>query len=486
MSVDVSSVWDFVAKTWKKPVSVVPMAEDKKMTNTFKFGLNLQLTETGLLTMAPSVCAGGMVGKVIKIELEEDKPVTWTPFMKILVDIDVHKPLFSGYFFDLTSGAKQWLQVKYVKIGIFCYFCGCLGHQRRGCKLSSPVTVAKNDGIPFPIYGPWLSTSSTYHDVFSGPSFGTARQLAFSGVANSGGAVVPLATFSADGGEALKDKHVRVHRRPRRPLSATAHAATASRKAQRGVWFPKRSSAGCVNGTSILSNVDETGFLENEKGPANLSILRENEVDRSFGREGNLNVQAVNLDLVVVGPAIGPKVVDSGSTVLRGELEGDFGSGPKTVGPKSVGNGPNDVGSGLSLKVGHLSLEPNVGRESLVHPNEDIALAQFFKAQEDLMNDLKHFGKLDLYEIRKIGGDIGVPASSEVNERTTPFKKRKFESSASLCSRPHKIHRKYPGVVRDFPWDPRREENDDEIVVDDPSEDSSNSPSQSGVSLRRM
>uniref|UniRef100_A0A803NPH0 Uncharacterized protein n=1 Tax=Cannabis sativa TaxID=3483 RepID=A0A803NPH0_CANSA len=150
--------------------------------------------------------------------------------------------------------------------------------------------------------------------------------LAFSGVANSGGAVVPLATFSADGGEALKDKHVRVHRRPRRPLSATAHAATASGKAQRGVWFPKRSSAGCVNGTSILSNVDETGFLENEKGPANLSVLRENEVDRSFG-EG------------------------SGPTVLRGELEGDFGSGPKTVGPKSVGNGPNDVGSGLSLKV---------------------------------------------------------------------------------------------------------------------------------------
>ncbi|KAF4355695.1 hypothetical protein G4B88_019931 [Cannabis sativa] len=529
MSVDVSSVWDFVAKTWKKPVSVVPMAEDKKMTNTFKFGFESTADRDWALdngpwcvrgytlvmqAWSPSVdgpktfnllrvwiqihnlpheyfsrdngsLLGGMVGKVIKIELEEDKPFTWTPFMKILVDIDVHKPLVSGYFFDLTSGVKQWLQVKYVKIGIFCYFCGCLGHQRRGCKLSSPVTVAKNDGVPFPMYGPWLSTSSTYHDVFSGPSFGTARQIEFSGVANSGGAITPLETFSADGGDALKGRPARVHRRLRRPLSVTALAATASGKAQRGVWFPKRSSAGLENGTSILSIEADTGFLDNEKGPASLPVLREDEVDRSMGREVNLIDKAVNLALVDGGPAIGPKDVVSGLSVLCGELEGDIGSGPKTVGLKSVGNGPKYVGSGLPLKdgkscgpsmvnnnisqfgpkegdaysntitnnnveangprvtnisshscgpaiedqvghgqVGPLSHKPNVDREPLVHPNEDLALAQFFKAQEDLMHDLKHFGKLDLYEIRKIGGDIGVPASSEVNERTTPFKKK--------------------------------------------------------------
>uniref|UniRef100_A0A803NKB3 Reverse transcriptase domain-containing protein n=1 Tax=Cannabis sativa TaxID=3483 RepID=A0A803NKB3_CANSA len=501
MSVDVSSVWDFVAKTWKKPVSVVPMAEDKKMTNTFKFGFESTADRDWALdngpwcvrgytlvmqAWSPSVdgpktfnllrvwiqihnlpheyfsrdngsLLGGMVGKVIKIELEEDKPFTWTPFMKILVDIDVHKPLVSGYFFDLTSGVKQWLQVKYVKIGIFCYFCGCLGHQRRGCKLSSPVTVAKNDGVPFPMYGPWLSTSSTYHDVFSGPSFGTARQIEFSGVANSGGAITPLETFSADGGDALKGRPARVHRRLRRPLSVTALAATASGKAQRGVWFPKRSSAGLENGTSILSIEADTGFLDNEKGPASLPVLREDEVDRSMGREVNLIDKAVNLALVDGGPAIGPKDVVSGLSVLCGELEGDIGSGPKTVGLKSVGNGPKYVGSGLPLKdgkssngprvtnisshscgpaiedqvghgqVGPLSHKPNVDREPLVHPNEDLALAQFFKAQEDLMHDLKHFGKLDLYEIRKIG------------------------------------------------------ENDAEIVVDDPSEDSSNSPSRSGI-----
>ncbi|KAF4366401.1 hypothetical protein G4B88_019546 [Cannabis sativa] len=38
MAVDETSVLDFVAKSWKKPVTVVPMVDDMKTSNVFKFG----------------------------------------------------------------------------------------------------------------------------------------------------------------------------------------------------------------------------------------------------------------------------------------------------------------------------------------------------------------------------------------------------------------------------------------------------------------
>ncbi|KAF4355392.1 hypothetical protein F8388_008089 [Cannabis sativa] len=107
-------------------------------------------------------------------------------------------------------------------------------------------------------------------------------------------------------------------------------------------------------------------------------------------------------------------------------------------------------------------------------------------AQEELLHDLKHFGKLDLYEIKRIGGDIGVPTTSDTNARTTPFKKRKFEGSASLCSRPHKIIRTNPDVVRDFPWDTIETDRESKVIDDDPSEESSDSPScNEGSSLEQ-
>ncbi|KAF4357391.1 hypothetical protein F8388_017901 [Cannabis sativa] len=544
MNVDEATVVEFVAKTWKKQISVVPMVDIMKTANIFKFGFGSAEDRDWALVngpwcirgytlvlhaWSPSVegsitlnmlrvwiqihnlpheyfsrdngyLLGGLVGKVVRLDLEEDKPATWTTYLMVQVDIDVQKPLVSGCFFDLIYGEKQWLQVKYVKIGIFCYNCGCLGHQRRGCKLSSPVTVAKVDGVPYPMFGPWLSLSSAYHDVFSGPSYGVPRRQA----------LMKISDVDGDGsktGQALKV------RRPRRPVSATSRAAAVPGKSL--VWFPKQRVVGVETGVSNPSMGGTSGALVIRKGSDHVSVLRGDEVDCSLGRDKVFkNLAVSNLDLID-GPSFGPGVCGSGPSGQmvqgeKGDLQKDKFSGPPNLNCGIIRTGPevgiNNVIITPSLKesegpvvsfkappsIGPVSLEklsdenrgpssprPNIEHASSMLPNEDRALAQFFKAQEDLMNDLKHFGKLDLYEIRRIGGDIGVPASSDVNERTTPFKKRKFESSASLCSRPHKIHRKYPGVVRDFPWDSRREGNEAELVVDEPSEDSSNSPSRS-------
>ncbi|KAF4347690.1 hypothetical protein G4B88_011107 [Cannabis sativa] len=527
MAVDIPVVMDFVAKTWKRPVSVVAMVDDLKTSNVFKFGFGNSDDRNWALANGPwcvrgytlalqdwtprddgpimfnslrvwvqlhnlphefyssanGLLIGGLVGKVVKLDLEEDNPASWSTFFKFQVDIDLHKPLVSGCFFDLNCGVKHWLQMKYEKIGIFCYNYGRLGHQRRGCSLSSPVTVAKCDGIPFPMFRPWLSTSSAYHDVFSGPFYGGSSSSSSSIVGKKGGAYRPLMASPATIAGGTKENSGLV-RRPRRPLMATTRAAADPGEAKRLVWQPKQAGMSCGENFAVNGNEGVNGG----KASLEFATLKEGVEKRIININNlNLNEKAVGLSHLEGGPtSIGPLVdlcgsephlVKSGPHQMQ---QGDL-SGPQKNSSPLISDGPvlgelrelrdnsfdglkgdplelssNTIGPApLKLVIGgQLGLnppEPNVEKEKPTHFSEDQALSQFFKAQEDLLYDLKHFGKLDLYEIRKIGGDIGVPASSEVNERTNPFKKRKLESSASLCSRPHKIHRKYPGVVRDFP-----------------------------------
>ncbi|KAF4356136.1 hypothetical protein F8388_012286 [Cannabis sativa] len=562
MVVDELNVNDFVTKSWKIPVSVVALVDKERLSNVFKFGFDCVehrnwALENGpwcvrgyslvLQAWTPTVegptdfkflrvwiqihnlpheyfskangsLLGGLAGKVVKVDIEEDKPATWNKFLKVQVDIDIGTPLFSGCFFDIASGVKHWVQVKYEKIGIFCYFCGCLGHQRRGCSLTSPVTVANRDGIPFPMFGPWLSVQSTYNDVFSGPSSGVLGSPS-SASRKNGGAILSLPAAMGDGAVGLMRSVPHSSRRPRLPVKGTAQPSASLGMPKRAVWFPKNRPQGGERTVAISGYGGNTEALDMGKSSEYLPVL--NVYNKDKRNDLNLlTVMGENVENMESGPCVvGPHESNGARAGLGMEFNhgpsnndksnGALGSGlplisnkahvggpemvkdnaeticaGSKVGPSLVDNYSNVNGPASHDKDGLGGVSPSL-TYAIQGPGENMseekALAQFFNAQEGLLHDLKHFGKLDLYEIRSIGGDIGVPASSEVNERTTPFKKRKFEASASLCSRPHKVPRKYPDVVRDFPWDTTNKANDPDLVIDDPSEDSSSSPSCSGI-----
>ncbi|KAF4382133.1 hypothetical protein G4B88_009423 [Cannabis sativa] len=565
MVVEEPTVKDFVAKAWKKHVSVLPMVDDSKTSNVFRFGfdsaedrnwallngpwcirgytlvlqawtpatdgpvefhfmrvwIQLHNLPHEYFSIANGKLLGGLVGKVVSVELEEDKPGLWDEFLTVQVDFDLNNPLVSGFFLDLAAGVKKWIQVKYDKIGIFCYFCGRLGHQRGGgggCNLSSPVTVANIDGTLFPMFGPWLSTSSVYRDVFSGPKpFGSRSVVAVTQKKLVGdGRVVP-ATM-AEGANDQRYKISSSVRWPNRALMETSRDRAVLGQSQRLAWLPKSRPSRAVQRLASMGRGRITEALEVERAPDNFPFLLIKEKDRSMGGQCDLNNETVGDNGMGIGPSpIGPDLVEKGgpSKLIPAEVDCvsarglTLGVGLVLHGPCLSRNGqavisntspicepylPNGTtisnGPNLLANIGMSSLEGGNGNprpestlpitsdsthsykrhdqvgksislapsnEEKVQSDEEKALSQFFNAQERLFHDLKHFGELDLYEIRKIGGDIGVPTSSEINERTTSFKKRKFENSASLCSRPHKIHRKHPGVVRDFPWDSKRQ-----------------------------
>ncbi|KAF4347706.1 hypothetical protein G4B88_028655 [Cannabis sativa] len=585
MLVEADAIIEFVTKLWQKKVSVFSISNVPGSQNCFKIGFECVEDRDWALHNAPwlfrgytfalhawgpgiessnsvnvvrlwvqfhnlpqeyfSIENGNLLGRrigdVIQIELDEEKPATW--------------------------GDKRWIQFKYEKIGIFCYQCGRLGHQRKGCSFSSPVTVAAVDGSVHPLFGPWLSTASRFHDVFSG---GTAQAV----LPPRGGP----SSAPANGGKAVRQlaSAARVSKKWRKGIG---REVMVSSQGGEQIWVPKLTAGGrspriTRNGNRVEMNLNgreklsvdfpsvreapfsgiggDTELLCSDKAPVQYTNLRIEEEDRS--KEG-LNISnditvgvnrlgsgpnsvglKVNLmdgllekkkgDVALInvqgrelcsgpgkgGPAlsvtgqgtssntiggpnrsvfnhssIGPQLVIGKEPLL---LEGNRGS-PRLARGKSSPSGPLQIDRKRDGQPGQpLNLLPSTPPEdacvAIMQSDEENALSQFFQAQEDLLHDLKHFGKLDLYEIRKIGGDIGVPTSSDVNERTTPFKKRKFEASASLCSRPHKIHRKYPGVIRDFPWDSKQHDNESKVVSEEPSENSSSSLNGRDIAWQRM
>lgn len=99
--------------------------------------------------------AGSRIGKVLEVEDPFQGTSIIRSFLRVRVLLNIKNPLIAGFWIPRHQLPKVWIQVKYEKLMDFCYNCGRLGHEQKGCKHKKAInTLIPNK----PIFGPWMST----------------------------------------------------------------------------------------------------------------------------------------------------------------------------------------------------------------------------------------------------------------------------------------------------------------------------------------
>jgi hypothetical protein len=73
------------------------------------------------------------LGKLVKIEENSEAEKTFRSFLRLLVNIDVSKPLNLGFSFTHFDGSATWIRLKYERLDVYCTDCGRIGHKQYLC-----------------------------------------------------------------------------------------------------------------------------------------------------------------------------------------------------------------------------------------------------------------------------------------------------------------------------------------------------------------
>ena len=86
----------------------------------------------------------------------------WSKYVRIKVEMEVSKPLWSGFFLPRKDLSDVWIGFKFEMLPALCYKCGILGHESSGYNRVASV-LTNPFGHLFPVYGHWLRTDNTKH-----------------------------------------------------------------------------------------------------------------------------------------------------------------------------------------------------------------------------------------------------------------------------------------------------------------------------------
>jgi hypothetical protein len=76
---------------------------------------------------------------------EKNNSNFWRKYMRIRVMLDVRKPLRQTRRLKKQDGESHEVQLKYERLGMFCYYCGLMGHTDDSCDLL--FSVEEDDGV---------------------------------------------------------------------------------------------------------------------------------------------------------------------------------------------------------------------------------------------------------------------------------------------------------------------------------------------------
>lgn len=92
----------------------------------------------GLPTMSQTKDAGlrigSTLGKVEKVDMDGEG-FSLGGYLRIQVTLDITKPLCKGRMVRVGGPAAVWVEFKYERLPIFCYWCGRVDHDERDCMM---------------------------------------------------------------------------------------------------------------------------------------------------------------------------------------------------------------------------------------------------------------------------------------------------------------------------------------------------------------
>ncbi|KAF4378770.1 hypothetical protein F8388_006221 [Cannabis sativa] len=322
----------------------------------------------------------------------------------VQIEINVNNPLFCGRFIKFVNGAENEIQFKYEQIDIYCYLCGRLGHQRGSCSLSSPVTVLNPSGIPYPLYALWLNTSSKYPSCFSGNLELSSHWTKSSKVLNK---IKPqlgrLLNVRSRGSLMLRVGGIEPLLQVRKEVAivpfledivvsnGNAIVDTSKVNDVDGSYSNPTFSLGDGPGVTSghVSNVG-VGILSGSSQPSIFNLKLLNELIKDVASSGPYEA------FFPIGSHASPRVDDGPTPILLVDY--------------------NKGDSCSSLKGQYIS----------ANLDENRSLANFFQSQERYIKELKEIGNSGILKLKASCVDIGIQTPSEVNEQTTPIKKRRL------------------------------------------------------------
>ena len=108
---------------------------------------------------------GNRLGMVEELERGKVRDVRKF-FMRVRVALPISKPLRGGGYIADSSGEHTWVNFKYERLPIFCYFFGLVGHDVRHC--ANHFAVEKNGGEVDYQYCEWLKALVVIQDHHHG------------------------------------------------------------------------------------------------------------------------------------------------------------------------------------------------------------------------------------------------------------------------------------------------------------------------------
>ncbi|KAH7843328.1 hypothetical protein Vadar_015228 [Vaccinium darrowii] len=117
---------------------------------------------------------GRRFGNLLGVEAATDGLLLNRSFLRVRVGINLELPLPKGFWLRRTtnSGTDRWIWYKYEKLADFCYACGRIGHDNKGCRF-----VSREAGLTSG-YGSELKTSRARNPLIPGAPIHKQREQA--------------------------------------------------------------------------------------------------------------------------------------------------------------------------------------------------------------------------------------------------------------------------------------------------------------------